>query len=1259
MKKLIILFFLLIFSTLANAQMPGDFIYHALPTSITFDLPEDVAQIAGNTQSAVNTSRKMVMQLKSDVNNIRSAAITLLNDIKSGAIFEITGNPGQGKGQFCGKSLSETDVKDISKKFKQNFFTIKSGSLEDIARSSEMREKFYMDNLYAIYAASKIMQQRLRDEIAPKIEEAQSCARGKCNESYQMPSTEDGGNNESIFVYGKTLQTLDDLVREWESVAALKSRLLAVDVMYHTEPVVDTTANKKQEGEQVSSLTYPKATHSIKNTSEIAFAQITYPKGVEGMANQSALANPSGNAALNFIGKMINFTSPAPSQNEHPLMSLQEEMNAVTTLSETESVVNEAIEIHNMIKGLAEYKETAEKFRQMQEEYQQMFERLQKSEQCAIRFMGKYFSDPVSAWSGINLTSTKNNHNHDLRRGISAWAIEAFETAKAAEVSVITEDDIAENSMSDEELEGLVHDPDFSKANSAASQSISSVSQSDQDEAAIQSRTASLLKWNIGAEAAKMLGKNPSAWGSGSGTKMVWNDTKNFYKQYLKLKYDNVKSYLKSYTPYDILALVVAKLKGQDQDMSSTKYQQQLSEINAKYEEDLHNIYMENYTVSDAAVEELITKKKILEVNIDDLTHKVVSLRNRVAEIRETAEKTAQANIEARISADTDFNNPDAPAKLTPEEVEQELAALKESLINKTEIKELQQKIDSFEKSISDCQAELASVKLQINLKIQQSMENVNVFDFVAAIAELQKNKENDINKAAEAFKSDVKTNVMAILNKMAESNPQINPLTMFGLSVTEAEKALGNINGQIDSIVDSAYNQMLSLGDSLYSQSHHEVLEGIHNDMLTKIKAIAINYSVNSLLKVNGIVVFAKLAAADTSPEEEGFFVGATPKLRDIKAPFPIIDFDAPALREIFYFDADDYNNVKPYVEGSNSTEAVTAEAFLNSGREIPKIWQHMLKDFAFIETKYKLKDALNLGCEEVAFSRGGVMPCKIASSSIVLDIDKKGKYLVRNDMSASQLPECMLIKIKDGKPYHSFWDSPVKISSGTPQPHNCLYSELGTILDADENNNLYFRKRLFDAYNLLLQSDDIKRMNKNKKDELASAKHALIERNQIGDFLKHVEAEKLSRENLEKYKAGYDAEVEALKSRLKMVGYEPSSDFDLANDEDYDLAKVKLKELRDQKISEAMATVNSTPTAGNDLALERAVRMRNAVKAMQADTEFLLTVSLMDETNENLEERLIRAKADKELSDKYKKSLQDEAGEYNNPEDPFCANY
>ena len=334
-----------------------------------------------------------------------------------------------------------------------------------------------------------------------------------------------------------------------------------------------------------------------------------------------------------------------------------------------------------------------------------------------------------------------------------------------------------------------------------------------------------------------------------------------------------------------------------------------------------------------------------------------------------------------------------------------------------------------------------------------------------------------------------------------------------------------------------------------------------------------------------------------------------------------------------------------------------ITINDFLNYGGEIPSVWKEMLKDNAFIESSYDLKKALSLGCEDTAFSRGGIMPCVVDGTSKILDVSKTGFYSIRKDVSSAGLPKCLKIKEVKGKLKHTLMDASVILLGSETEPVDCKYSELGMLFESGGSNKLTFRKRAFEAYETLNSDIDEDSSNR-EKDDMARAQQSSFDKNQIGDYLKHVENEKNYKDNLNSHKKTHEKQMETLKERLRQFGFEPAEDFDLVKESDYKLAVAKLKGFKQEEIKEAEGVLK-IDVKDNEPVEEKVNLLKKLVSIMKEDDDGLLQLDLTSADDNDLAAQLKKAKTDSTVVDKYKNSLKEKQKSYNDTQEPFCANY
>ena len=1244
--------FLLQHATPAHAifAMAASMAYNALPFSPSFNFIAEAGQIIRNVQTSASKVKTTIYQAKSAYTSLKSAVTVTFANIESKAVLkDVAGNPGQIEGRFCGKKLTKIDVHKIAKKTREILLTYDSLLVNDKNETDELRKKFYMDNIYAINAAAGQLLIKLRDEVNPKIEMAKQCAEGNgavCG----IPETETGGNNEVLFTYGKTLEALDSVVKIWESVSALKARFTAVQAIKDLDPDVRTEGDSDGESQAwLLPQNAPTAIGKIHNKEQTAFAQVSYSQ-----TDTSLSGMGGGDDEGDLVAQTIEFVSPEEPENEHNLVNEEKKLEALTSLEPAQEAVENALSIHNMIGEMKKYKESAEEYVRAQEEYRKYQEKLKLSESYGIKYVSNYFSTPKETWAAI-----------------SSWAKDAYEVAKSAQAASSVSDDLGELSFDDKTQEELNDDPDGSKAEEKFKDVKIEKSKSDQEKSEEESRKMSLLAWQIGAEASKLLAEDASKWGTPTDKSLIWNDAKNFYDQYLTRKYDNIKKYLKSLNYNDVLAVVVERLQGRMQNPTDSKYQEILAQEGENAAQELTQ-YSENSKNALAGFEEqkksavaaLEAERAQVVAKMDEINLKIKENRDEIADIKEVAKEKSFNGLEKALTAEVVFEEPGSSEKgkelgmdgmksAFSERNEQATDNEKISLLEK-EIEIAQNKLKTLEDQIDDIDDRIADARLDAQEGAVAAVSGRE--DLEARLLEnIKKKQEAGLN----VYAGDVKANMMAILNKLKESNELLNVPLLWKKSVDEAQGLVGNFEKQIDAIVDSSVAEMMALGDDLYKPDSHEKVIAIHNRMLDKIKALTGTYAVAGLIRIDNLAIYAKLLAADTSPETEGLFVGASPKARDLKAPYAVPNFILPPVREIVRFDETDFANVKPQQKKRRrkKNRMITINDFLNYGGEIPSVWKEMLKDNAFIESSYDLKKALSLGCEDTAFSRGGIMPCVVDGTSKILDVGKTGFYSIRRDVSSAGLPKCLKIKEVKGKLKHTLMDASVILLGSETEPVDCKYSELGMLFESGGSNKLTFRKRAFEAYETLNSDIDEDSSNR-EKDDMARAQQSSFDKNQIGDYLKHVENEKNYKDNLNSHKKTHEKQMETLKERLRQFGFEPAEDFDLVKESDYKLAVAKLKGFKQEEIKEAEGVLK-IDVKDNEPVEEKVNLLKKLVSIMKEDDDGLLQLDLTSADDNDLAAQLKKAKTDSAVVDKYKNSLKEKQKSYNDTQEPFCANY
>ena len=126
-----------------------------------------------------------------------------------------------------------------------------------------------------------------------------------------------------------------------------------------------------------------------------------------------------------------------------------------------------------------------------------------------------------------------------------------------------------------------------------------------------------------------------------------------------------------------------------------------------------------------------------------------------------------------------------------------------------------------------------------------------------------------------------------------------------------------------------------------------------------------------------------------------------------------------------------------------------------------------------------------------------------------------------------------------------------------------------------------------------------------------------------------------------------------------LAKFGFEASDTFDIAKEEDYQLAYSKLKSLKNGKISEALTLKEDIETGNNDVVEERVDQISRIIAALQKDKDEDVTINNVVADNNNLDEDIKTSKVSKEAVSRYENELNETSEELDKPAVPYCARY
>lgn len=1320
-------FFLMKIIKSKHIQLPmPDFVGEAVETG------KSVGTLALSAQKLKNATETTINNTMAQVNGVFNFDYNALLDgqINAGQLGIVNCN-------FTDYSVDVYDEENVKEAVKILFMRYPGWENTDKEKYDAYRSAFYRDTIVEIYTAARQLQIDMSTRIKPTIEKASKCVKGESSDC-GIPAPD--GNSESAYSEAKALESLDNLLMVLEKATALKAQLRAAKAIYGIEPepfpvpameelpddIFDVVPEQSSPtGEQSASLEQPllyELAYSSATTGRLplAFGQLrSYSAGTQAVSALSRVENTASDTtgAQGIVVRTLTFAEAPESEIFHPYDLEQEKMDELDKIEPLSKDVNVAINAHNTIRELKSYQNAAKNYKEAVEKHKEALKSLKASDDAGITYLSRYYAKPIKAWSGIDLKEEEVG-NYDLRKGISGWAAEAFDIAKAAQVTTVSPEDIAQPDIDTDTADLTdVGNPEKNMKLLEKQDTFSSPSTEEQN--IKENREAMLMSWQTGAEAAKLLLEEPEKWGVMIKPFPIWTDVKSFYDQYLEGKYTNIAAYLKSFSTSDVRALVLSTMNGQKYDIKETKYQKQLTKINNKMADDLQKLIIEKksreYQYADEnnpTMKGLLAKRKKLIKKMDDAADLYKKLSDELAAVRAKAKDDATNSMQEEVTdfddyedhmddlkVDIDAETVTIPAEVANAPAEELRASNKWNTADKlanvsgqraeenkkdSDAKSLQERMENINTELKKLRKELENLDELIKLtKLNNQKSSATVAkEFTQKFEDLNKSVAAQIAKAGDSFTADVDKNIGSLASKVFEKLKAAHDASVAKLEIkppfagpsvadlTEGfnkavEAALDELYAAVDARIKLAREELEQLDDTLYKATGHPKVAEIHQRMIDDIKILVLVVNYKPLDIAVSVKIYEKLLTADVSPDNSEFFVGEPAKERDLKAPKKILDFDLPPVREIFHFDEDDYQNVKPYDEKRTETETVPHDDFLKYGGEIPKIWEYMLAEHAFVEREFNLKDALekNEKCSLATFFRGGYMPCKVKNSAIVIDTNSDGQYIRRTPQPDT--PECPYLEMKEGKVYD--FSREIFLVFGAPKGEEekpgCEYSELGTLLMADEYNNIFFNQKVYDTFytiiNHLKKTENGEEISDKEQQLAAPYDAAPYSVNQIGDFLKYVENERTTLELVEEIQEEYDDMIERLYNILGEFGFEPTETFDITLDRDYNLARGKLDEIKNKMIASAREKITEINIADNEVVEERVNKFKKIIAALEKDRQEQTTITEAVVDNNNLDEDIKTAKVDEEVGNTFEKKLEEFSTQTKLPTAPYQANY
>ena len=1159
---------------------------------------------------------------------------------------------------YLGTEYLNTSSEDVFDLVQLLFMKYPSNSVLEIQKYDGYRDNFYTDSLWEIYTAVRELETEMKDVATPNLEAILGCIKGETDcETDGGATVSADASNDAAFIVGKAYQAVDIVYELLLKITALKAQYTAVKAIKEIRPLPYEKLEEQASANISNDIIL--ASSSVSRQDNWSFASVT----------------PDSTSGDDF-----DFVVAPDSPEEHEYVSEAEQLEELHKIAPFEEKVTSAKEVHNLINGLDAYKNAAISVNDARNRYIQAKNTLDLSIKCTRKYVCSYFDNPSDS------ECEEICMGEDGKSGVIGWTNEYYQAAKAAETSESEVDSVpAMNVDQEENMPGDSYNPSKGDGLIEGEKDDAEKNQDTGKKQSEEARRAQLIGWRIGAEISKELAANASKWGANPKDRkdLLWEDEKSFYYQYISLKYDNIKEYLKAFTTADVLNVVADRLiDGKNTYLSETSYQQYRLELYAKLEEELAKLAVSlddaegefvcdkrggiklKYLITsrDNIAQELEALNASLKANLDELSalrDKVQddagqSLRDKVNFVEPFPENIfspipESEPIEGVESAQTRM---DQFSKKSRSNKEESGIAELEAIIKKQKAKvaELSVSLSVVEENINACKEDLAT-------STNNSMRSLN-----SQKSNLVNNMINKLSKKEVEATKLAKERLLLLIETVLLATPIPNVTAIIAYETIEniASAALNDAYSQMKDIVDNAKASILNMGDELYDPKKHSKIVEIHQQMIKDLSAISIDVSGGVLVPVNNIIVFAKIIASDTEPETVDYFVGNPARSRDIKAPMKMFQQSLPNVREIFHFDSTDFQNVKPFFTGrrENKSTPIRAKDLLKYGGDVPFVWTKMLRDYAYVETAMPFEPVLSRGCELETFYRGGAMPCKVEGTNkdkekvaFIVDMNKDRKFVTQGPVPADfakDLSNCTGLKLnkKGKKVVHAALDKKVN-TGGLSANQPCNYSELGIFLkyETDDNDNqfLKFRDEVYDAYYLLWQNEIGKLKKGKQKRNIPYIEYAPFSRNQIGDYLSCKENEQKLNEQKVEAEASYAKKLKELVDKMVDYGYQlpegtKPENLDMADSNVFDSIRSSLLDIKNELIAKAFEERSKIVISEDyETVKERVETLEKVLARLIQDSKAWVNIGDDVGSEADLEARIKSAIANEIASQKY----------------------
>ncbi len=869
-------------------------------------------QVAGGLTTA-GSIKNTLTKMATDANKAAQAALGITGGDWTSLAKFAKGIPGETGFDVSATNFKKYQSKEAVKKMFTEYF-LRYPTNPDYSTAGKLEyenafERFYEGTVLEVYNSSTELKKYLDITVADKVAAVEK-ALTEGGSGLPDPSAD----NESKFNNAKAYEAYDQLLSVLQKALALQAQLLAAERVKSGEvrPVYIPKSSDKKAALQ------PSGAFKIAGMMPLAFAK-TAEEADDQEEKTPAVSPDEINAE---IGGTITMVTLPASEKVHPFVSAADKIDALAALEEVNQEIVAATRSHNMVNSLKDYRENALAYQRMKKMHQRVLELLKISDTCAKNFLGRHFEQPEALWSGGAIGD--NVAAHELRRGLSAWAIDAYDVAKAASLSPVSYDDAGAISLSsdeDDEQDAEEKSLSLEERQAQAEKTINSQSTGlsnpgDEDQIAAENRAINLISWQIGAEAVKSLAATPQTWGAVGGFPL-WTDTKLFYKQYLDGKYANIRQLLKDQIDLEQVKYQVADslkmplLVASEKEITQRREDLQKIEDNLEAEETRLAAQRKSAVDAiisrrDATIKNLEAQKKALNLQLNEIGNKVKQYKQALEDYQNQLQEDATQSLIDEVTKDplagytgaalesryfyrnreemafaavtvqeeqTDEERTEAETVAPEASVVIEESGYEATVGNNKEIN-----LDaSYQKALSRLQSgeteetlrqeiKSAEAELQkLSARVEEINEQIRQAKFAAQneISEQSRQSLAAVEAAeaqAEQARDALEKSYAAKLTQAA-AGILAPQLTLIRQNINAAAKAsVKDLENLLDARINQAQKELEALGDELYDPRQHDKVVKIHQRLIDDLKIMML--TVKNPLKSGNLMSVPLFAA-------------------------------------------------------------------------------------------------------------------------------------------------------------------------------------------------------------------------------------------------------------------------------------------------------------------------------------------------------------------------------------------------------------